>query len=218
MFCPDTCGDFKIQLNCGQYFICNKNANNSTSNQTSCNSNNKSSDNSVCTNISFNTNDSMFHQIRFEDDTPPPNLLFDRHFLNDFSVVDGGDVWSDTVESVYSYNGTTNVKDLWSISYNISYKTYRDTTTPVSLGDNPVKLYVYIDGKKKFCRTYRNNRIKDEIILVVRPTNCIGFQLKCGQSLSKDINMIKIGKFSFFRFERFNINPRELTDITNPTS
>ena len=133
--------------------------------------------------------------------------------------MDGDDIWSDTIDSVYSYNGTCseNVKDLWMISINISYKTYTESETLHVLGDVPLKLYIYIDGSKKFCRTYRNNRIRDDIILILSPGNCVGFQVKPGSTLSQDITKVRYGKFSYIKFNKFNLEPGELNGITNPT-
>ena len=213
MFCKNSCGNFSMQSTCEPYACYIKTVNNITNPPTENPVDNQSN------NISFHTNEEQFHTIRFQDDTPLPNIMFDKHFLHNFSIIDGDDIWSDTAESVYSYNGSisNNVKDLWMISYNISYKTYSHSENFHTLGDNPVKLYVYIDGKRKFCRTYRNNRVRDDIILLISPGNCVGFQLKPGQTMSKDISKLKFGKFSYIKFSRFNISPDNLAGITNPT-
>jgi hypothetical protein len=215
MFCRNNCGDFTMHSNCEPYTCyINTVSNVSTTTSTVTTADNESN------NISFHTNEGEFHTIRYSDDTPLPNVMFNKHFLHNFSIIDGDDIWSDTAESVYSYNGSlsNNIKDLWLISYNISYKTYTDSETPHTLGTNPIKLYVYIDGKRKFCRTYRNNRIKDDIILLVSPGNCLGFQLKPGQTLSQDITKLRFGQFSYIKFSRFNISPNKLDGIINPTS
>ena len=214
----DDCGDFSISLPCND--VCPITI---QSTATTCfkKSNKDNYDNTApnSTNISFNGED-RFHVLRPEDHSPPANTVFDKNFLTHFSVVDGDDVWSETAESVYSYNGssTRNKKDLWMVTINISYKTYSGTDQWNGMGDNPVKLYLYVDGTKKFCRTYRNNRIRDDIILVVQPTNCVGFQIKPGQTLDYNIDRIKMGKFSYIKFSKFNICPDDLSGITNPSS
>ena len=202
MFSSDSCNNFSIQPTRRRIITCyinnsnncnnNSNSNNCNNNSNSNNCNNKTNDNLVdneSNNISFHTKEQNYYKIRYSDDTPIPYIMFDKHFLCNFSVVDGDDIWSDTLDSVYSYNGTCseNVKDLWMISINISYKTYTESETLHVLGDVPLKLYVYIDGSKKFCRTYRNNRIRDDIILILSPGNCVGFQVKPGSTLSQDI-------------------------------